>query len=117
MGLCRFTGNRKQKQPFSGKDGSLVVCDLDHVEDLLGVLHELQVGPPPLLETEVHSGRGTERQQVLQCLHEQWEGWLEIDTLGGQDGVWLELHDFCRQRFAPSDAEDVSLELIRLADG
>lgn len=38
---CHFTGNGKQKQPLPGKDRTLTVGHLDHMEDLFGVLHKL----------------------------------------------------------------------------
>lgn len=95
------TPERKEEETLSREDGPVLIKDLFYEESLPGHLDEIQVSASTLLEAEVNDSFVVELQEVLEGVHQQGEGGLEVDALGGDDNVGLLGDDFEGERFAP----------------
>lgn len=84
VGLAaRLAGDGVKRQSLARENGTLIVCNLRHDEGSLGILEELHVCAPSLLETKEDSScqRGTQRQQIVERFQKQRECRLEVDAV------------------------------------
>ena len=114
--MSRLAGEDVEEQALPTKDGTVLVLDLEDIEDLPRLLEELHVGAPPLLETEVDGHRGAQRQQVRQRGQQQGERRLEVDAVGRQYDVGRQIYDLSRQRLTPGKVYPAAVsEYLRVA--
>jgi hypothetical protein len=94
-------GKSQEEQAVSGEDGPVIIVSLGHGKGLFRSLEKLHVSSSPLFEAKKDGCSGNESQEVLQSLHQQRKGGLEVDAISSEDDVGLEIENFLGERLAP----------------